>query len=165
MAAFLELESLVGGEKPSSCSSLFAFGCELNSTACSFTFQVSEEDDSDHFLILSTVCLSANAKDECNTVELVGHDYQNKEIAVPVANLKWSCQPMVALQNFELQPPVTFRLHSGSGLVHLSGRHQIFHRKDLSEFSDEEEISEEDESIEEEEEFSPLKPAKKQRTS
>lgn len=41
------------------------------------------------------VSLSAGAKDECNIVEVVGRDYQNQEIAVPVANLKLSCQPLV----------------------------------------------------------------------
>ncbi|XP_003224272.1 nucleoplasmin-3 [Anolis carolinensis] len=165
MASFLDLESSGDGEEVSGCASHFAFGCELNSTTRSFTFQVNEEDDSDHSLVLSTVCLTASAKDECNIVELVGRDYQNKEIIVPVANLKSSCLPMVSLHNFELEPPVTFRLRSGSGPVHLSGRHQIFHRRDLSEFSEEEELSEEDESVEEEEELSPIKPAKKQRSS
>nr|XP_060624238.1 nucleoplasmin-3 [Anolis sagrei ordinatus] len=168
MASFLDLESSEDGEKATGCVSHFVFGCELNSATRSFTFQVNEEDDSDHSLVLSTVCLSASAKDECNIVELVGRDYQNKEVTVPVANLKSSCLPMVSLHNFELEPPVTFHLRSGSGPVHLSGRHQIFHRRDLSEFSEEEEeLSEEDDSAEdeEEEELSPIKPAKKQRSS
>lgn len=89
---------------------------------------------------------------------------------MPVANLKLSCQPWLCLDNFELQPPVTFRLRSGSGPVHLAGQHQIFHRKDLSEDGDEfseedEDFSEDDESVEEEEELPPIKPAKKQRKS
>lgn len=44
---------------------------------------------------LFKACLSEGAKDECNIVEVVGRDYQNKEVAVPVANLKLSCQPWV----------------------------------------------------------------------
>ncbi|XP_062988618.1 nucleoplasmin-3 [Elgaria multicarinata webbii] len=170
MAAFLDLQSIVDGGKPSICTSRFVFGCELNSSARSYTFKVSEEDDSDHFLALNMVCLSEAATDECNIVEIVGRDYQNKEVVVPVANLKLSCQPWLCLDNFELQPPVTFRLRSGSGPVHLAGQHQIFHRSDLSEDEDEfneeeEDFSDEDESIEEEEELSPIKPAKKQRKS
>ncbi|KAJ7325123.1 hypothetical protein JRQ81_018143 [Phrynocephalus forsythii] len=148
-------------------------GCELNSSAPSYTFKVCEDDESDHFLALDMVCLSEGAKDECNIVEVVGRDYQNKEITVPVANLKLSCQPSLCLEHFEFQPPVTFHLRSGSGPVHLAGQHQIFHRKDLSESSEEEEededMNEEDSSTEEQEEdedddedFSPIKPAKKQ---
>ncbi|XP_026556951.1 nucleoplasmin-3 [Pseudonaja textilis] len=163
MASFLDLDSMDEGEAtPPICTSRFVFGCELNSSARSYTFKVSEEDDSDHFLALNMACLSEGAKDECNIVEVVGRDYQNKEVAVPVANLKLSCQPWLCLDNFEFQPPVTFRLRSGSGPVHLSGQHQIFHRKDLSDddFSDDEE-----ESIDQEEELSPIKPAKKKQKS
>ncbi|XP_020646524.3 nucleoplasmin-3 [Pogona vitticeps] len=163
MAAFVDLESFVNEIKPSICTNHFLFRCELNSSARSYTFEVCEEDETDHFLALDMVCLSEGAKDECNIVELIGRDYQNKEITVPVANLKLSCQPSLCLEHFELQPPVTFRLCSGSGPVHLAGQHQIFHRRDPSE-SSEEDVSEEDASIEEEEEeFSPIKPAKKQR--
>lgn len=41
------------------------------------------------------VCLTDGAKDECNVVEVVGRNHENQEIAVPVANLKLSCQPLV----------------------------------------------------------------------
>ncbi|KAM3835586.1 nucleoplasmin-3 [Vipera latastei] len=162
MASFLDLESLDGETTAPICTSHFVFGCELNSSARSYTFKVSEEDDSEHVLALNMACLSEGAKDECNIVEVVGRDYQNKEVAVPVANLKLSCQPWLCLDNFEFQPPVTFRLSSGSGPVHLAGQHQIFHRKNLSDddFSDEEE-----ESVDQEEELSPVKPAKKKQKS
>ncbi|POI20064.1 hypothetical protein CIB84_016189, partial [Bambusicola thoracicus] len=84
--------------------------CELTSSTKSYTFQVDEDDDSDHVLALSVVdedddsdhvlalsvvCLTDGAKDECNVVEVVGRDHKNQEIAVPVANLKLSCQPLV----------------------------------------------------------------------
>ncbi|XP_053160779.1 nucleoplasmin-3 isoform X1 [Hemicordylus capensis] len=166
MADFLDLESVNEVEAPI-CTSSFLFGCELNSSARSYTFKVSEEDDSDHILALNTVCLSEGAKDECNIVEIVGRDYQNQEIAVPVANLKLSCQPWLNLDDFMLRPPVTFSLRSGSGPVHLAGQHQILHRKDLSddEFSEEEEDFSEEDEFSEEEELSPIKPAKKQRKS
>ncbi|KAJ6669116.1 hypothetical protein lerEdw1_007925 [Lerista edwardsae] len=169
MADFLELESSVDGSDAPVCTGSFVFGCELSSSARSYTFKVSEEDDSDHILALKTLCLSAGAKDECNIVEVVGRDYQNQEIAVPVANLKLSCQPLLTLDGFWLQPPVTFRLCSGSGPVHLAGQHQILHRRDLSdddlsEEEEEEDFSEDDELVEEEE-LSAIKPAKKQRKS
>uniref|UniRef100_A0A8C9GB06 Nucleoplasmin core domain-containing protein n=1 Tax=Pavo cristatus TaxID=9049 RepID=A0A8C9GB06_PAVCR len=100
-------------------------GCELTASTKSYTFQVDEDDDSDHVLALSVVCLTDGAKDECNVVEVVGRNHKNQEIAVPVANLKLSCQPLLSLDNFKLQPPVTFRLAAGSGPVHLAGWHQI----------------------------------------
>uniref|UniRef100_A0A8C0VRB8 Nucleophosmin/nucleoplasmin 3 n=1 Tax=Cyanistes caeruleus TaxID=156563 RepID=A0A8C0VRB8_CYACU len=70
-------------------------GCELTASTKSYTFQVDKEDDSDHILALSVVCLTDGAKDECNVVEVVGRNHENQEIAVPVANLKLSCQPLV----------------------------------------------------------------------
>ncbi|XP_051655993.1 nucleoplasmin-3, partial [Manacus candei] len=130
-------------------------GCELTASTKSYTFQVDEEDDSDHILALSVVCLSDGAKDECNVVEVVGRNHENQEIAVPVANLKLSCQPLLSLDNFKLQPPVTFRLAAGSGPVHLSGWHRIMHREDAS-FEVDDDLSDEDE-----EELPPIMPAKK----
>uniref|UniRef100_A0A8C8R8T5 Nucleoplasmin-3 n=1 Tax=Pelusios castaneus TaxID=367368 RepID=A0A8C8R8T5_9SAUR len=148
MAAFLALESRGAGL----CS---VFGCELTAGARSYTFQVDEDDDSEHVLALSMVCLTDGAKDECNVVEVVGRDRQHQEIAVPVANLKLSCQPVLSLGDFRLQVPVTFHLKSGSGPVCLTGRHQILHRRALSEDEESEE--------EEEGEIAPIMPAKKQR--
>lgn len=45
--------------------------------------------------VSTQVCLTDGAKDECNVVEVVGRNHENQEIAVPVANLKLSCQPLV----------------------------------------------------------------------
>lgn len=36
-----------------------------------------------------------------------------------------SCSLQLSLDNFKLQPPVTFRLAAGSGPVHLAGWHRI----------------------------------------
>lgn len=135
------------------------FGCELTASTKSYTFQVDEDDDSDHVLALSVVCLTDGAKDECNVVEVIGRNHKNQEITVPVANLKLSCQPLLSLDNFKLQPPVTFRLAVGSGPVHLAGWHQILHRDDAS-FEEEEEDDDDDMS---EEEIAPIVPAKKER--
>ncbi|XP_054133272.1 nucleoplasmin-3 isoform X1 [Melozone crissalis] len=114
------------------CPGSVLFGCELTASTKSYTFQVDEEDNFDHILSLSTVCLTDGAKDECNVVEVVGRNHENQEIAVPVANLKLSCQPLLSLDNFKLQPPVTFRLAAGSGPVHLAGWHRISTHWDFS---------------------------------
>ncbi|XP_044237989.1 nucleoplasmin-3 isoform X2 [Ursus americanus] len=123
----------------------FFFGCELSGHTRSFTFKL---------------CLTEGAKDECNVVEVVARNHDHQEIAVPVANLKLSCQPMLSLDDFQLQPPVTFRLKSGSGPVRITGRHQIV---TISNDVSEEEESEEEGSEEEEAELCPILPAKKQR--
>ncbi|MEJ1276315.1 fibroblast growth factor 8 [Cricetulus griseus] len=103
----------------------FFFGCELSGHTRSFTFKVEEEEDTEHMLALNMLCLTEGAKEECNVVEVVARDHDNQEIAVPVANLRLSCQPMLSLDDFQLQPPVTFRLKSGSGPVRITGRHRI----------------------------------------
>ncbi|XP_025925338.1 nucleoplasmin-3 isoform X1 [Apteryx mantelli] len=146
---------------PSPVDLQYRAGCELTGSTKSYTFKVDEEDDSDHILALSVVCLTDGAKDECNVVEVVGRNHENQEIAVPVANLRLSCQPLLSLDNFQLQPPVTFRLAAGSGPVHLAGWHQITHREDAS-FEEEDDMSEEEDDMSEEE-IAPVMPAKKQR--
>ncbi|GAB1302481.1 Nucleoplasmin-3 [Apodemus speciosus] len=119
-------------------------GCELSGHTRSFTFKVEEEDDTEHVLALNMLCLTEGAKDECNVVEVVARDHDHREIAVPVANLRLSCQPMLSLDDFQLQPPVTFRLRSGSGPVRVTGRHQIVCiNNDLSEEESEDESEEE----------------------
>ncbi|GAB5578717.1 nucleophosmin isoform X2 [Prionailurus iriomotensis] len=133
--------------------------CELSGHTRSFTFKVEEEDESEHVLALTMLCLTEGAKDECNVVEVVARNHDHQEIAVPVANLKLSCQPMLSLDDFQLQPPVTFRLKSGSGPVRITGRHQIVTiSNDVSEEEESEEGSEEEEA-----ELCPILPAKKQR--
>ncbi|XP_050997138.1 nucleoplasmin-3-like [Acomys russatus] len=134
----------------------FFFGCELSSHTHSFTFKVEEEEDTEHVLALNMLCLTEGAKDECNVVEVVARDHDNQEIAVPVANLRLSCQPMLSLDDFQLQPPATFRLKSGSGPVCITGRHQIVCIN--SDFSEEES---EDEESEEEVKVCGILPAKK----
>ncbi|XP_004616393.1 nucleoplasmin-3 [Sorex araneus] len=135
----------------------FFFGCELSGHTRSFTFKVEEEDDAEHVLALTMLCLTEGAKDECNVVEVVARNHDHQEIAVPVANLKLSCQPMLSLDDFQLQPPVTFRLQSGSGPVRITGRHQIV---TISNDVSEEEESEEE--SEDEVELCSILPAKKQ---
>ncbi|XP_073760388.1 nucleoplasmin-3 isoform X3 [Callorhinus ursinus] len=66
---------------------------------------------------------------------------------------------MLSLDDFQLQPPVTFRLKSGSGPVRITGRHQIV---TISNDVSEQEESEEEGSEQEEAEWCPILPAKKQ---
>ncbi|CAD7682014.1 unnamed protein product [Nyctereutes procyonoides] len=61
------------------------------------------------------LCLTKRAEEECNVVEVMARNHYHQEIAVPVANLKLSCQFMFSLEDLQLQPPVTFCLKSGSG--------------------------------------------------
>ncbi|XP_013359561.1 PREDICTED: nucleoplasmin-3 [Chinchilla lanigera] len=187
-AAFLSPESRVrvagvGGVRapaPVTMDSFF-FGCELSSHTRAFTFSVEQEDGAEHVLALAMLCLTEGAKDECNVVEVVARSHDHREIAVPVANLRLSCQPMVrrgrgrglplprraapaasppspsqlSLDDFQLQPPVTFRLRSGSGPVRITGRHQIVTVSN--------DVSEDEEDDEEAAELCPVLPAKKQR--
>ncbi|CAH2322938.1 nucleoplasmin-3 [Pelobates cultripes] len=150
----------------------FLFGCELSSKTKRYTFEVDEEDECEHSLSLHTISLGADAKDEHNIIEVVARNYENKEITVPVANLKLSCQTMVNVEQFELQPPVTFCLKSGSGPVFLSGRHVIassaFSEDDDEEEDDDDEEEDDDdddddddEEEEEDEEVVAIKPVNK----
>ncbi|XP_074151496.1 nucleoplasmin-3 [Sminthopsis crassicaudata] len=132
----------------------FFFGCELSGQARSYTFQVEEEDNTEHVLALSMLCLTEDAKEECNVVEVVARNHEDEEITVPLANLRLSCQPMLSLGDFPIQPPVTFHLKSGSGPVYVTGRHQIV----SVEGSD---LSEEEENEDRDPEPQPILPAKK----
>lgn len=91
-------------------------------------------------------------------VEVIARNHDHEEIEVSVANLKSSCQPMFSLDDFQLQPPITFCLMSGSGPTQITGRHHIVTTSnDLSEEERKEEGSEEEEA-----ELCPILPADKQ---
>ncbi|XP_056388845.1 nucleoplasmin-3 [Hyla sarda] len=137
----------------------YIFGCELSAKTNHYTFKVEEDDDFEPNLSLCTISLGAEAKDEYNVVEVTGRDHNDEDITVPIATLKLSCQTMINLDNFVIQPPVTFRLKSGSGPVMLSGQVMVAPTPLDSEDDDEEEES--GDSDEEEEELTPIKPANK----
>ncbi|KAM4677581.1 nucleoplasmin-like [Discoglossus pictus] len=80
-----------------------------------------EEDYFEHLLKLWTICLGADAKDEVNVIAVEEKYTQGK--LVPIASLRPSILPMVNVSGLEFNPPVTFILTSGSGPVHISGRH------------------------------------------
>ncbi|XP_074505189.1 nucleophosmin 1b isoform X2 [Sebastes fasciatus] len=58
-------------------------------------------------------------------VEVEGLTYDGKSTKVPLVVLKPSVLPSMSLGGFEITPPVTFRLQSGSGPVHISGQHFV----------------------------------------
>ncbi|XP_031722771.1 nucleophosmin 1b isoform X2 [Anarrhichthys ocellatus] len=58
-------------------------------------------------------------------VEIEGLTYDGKSTKVPLVVLKPSVLPSMSLGGFEITPPVTFRLQSGSGPVHISGQHFV----------------------------------------
>ncbi|XP_077114377.1 nucleoplasmin-3 [Ranitomeya variabilis] len=141
----------------------YMFGCELSAKTSYYTFKVDEDEDDDYEpnLSLSTISLGEGAKDEYNMVEVTARNHNDEEITVPIATLKLSCQTMINLDNFVLQPPVTFRLRSGSGPVQLSGQ-VIVAPTDLDyDEEDEDEDDEDEDDEDDEEELAPIKPASK----
>uniref|UniRef100_A0A4W3K8P3 Nucleophosmin n=1 Tax=Callorhinchus milii TaxID=7868 RepID=A0A4W3K8P3_CALMI len=113
----------------------FLFGCELKEKK-DYTLDVGG-DDNEHQLSLRTVSLGVGASDGLHLVEAEALDYEGTPTKVVLAALKMSVQPTVSLGGFEITPPVTFRLKSGTGPVYISGQHLIALDEDLS--SDEEE--------------------------
>ncbi|XP_030046743.1 nucleophosmin isoform X3 [Microcaecilia unicolor] len=76
-------------------------------------------------LVLQTVCLGADASDDLHRVEVEAANSQGKLTKVQLVALKSSILTTVSLAGFAVTPPVSFRLKSGSGPVHISGHHFI----------------------------------------
>ncbi|KAM5132635.1 nucleoplasmin-3 [Mantella aurantiaca] len=155
--SLLDEESMDGRDSP---VESYMFGCELSSKTTHYTFQADEEDECEHNLSLCSVSLGEGVRDEYNVVEVTARNHINEDISVPIATLKLSCQTMVNLDNFVIQPPVTFRLKSGSGPVLLSGQVIVVPPDTDSEEEERDEDDSEDDE-EEEDDLTPIKPAKK----
>uniref|UniRef100_A0A3Q3VR28 Nucleophosmin n=1 Tax=Mola mola TaxID=94237 RepID=A0A3Q3VR28_MOLML len=84
-----------------------------------------DDDDTEQQLSLKAVCLGAEAEDKFHMVEVEGLTFDGKSTKVPLVVLKPSVMPSMSLGGFEITPPVTFRLQSGSGPVHISGQHFV----------------------------------------
>ncbi|XP_040217671.1 nucleoplasmin-3 [Rana temporaria] len=138
----------------------YMFGCELSSKISHYTFRGEEDDDCEHNLSLCSISLGEGVRDEYNVVEVTARNHANEDTTVPIATLKLSCQTMVNLNNFVIEPPVTFRLKSGSGPVLLSGEVIVVPLDLDSRDEDEDDDSDEDDE-EEEEDLTPIKPADK----
>ncbi|XP_075699115.1 nucleoplasmin-3 [Rhinoderma darwinii] len=139
----------------------YMFGCELSSKFLFYTFKVDDEDEFDPDLSLCTISLGEGAKDEYNVVEVTARDHNDQDITVPIATLKLSCQTMVNLDNFVIQPPVTFRLKTGSGPVHIAGQIVVGPTDFDSEEDDDDEDDDDDDEDDDEEELTPVKPVNK----
>ncbi|XP_036932984.1 nucleophosmin 1b isoform X1 [Acanthopagrus latus] len=103
---------------------MYLFGCTLKSDKREFKVDV-DDDDTEQQLSLKAVCLGAEAEDKFHMVEVEGLTYDGKKSKVPLVALKPSVLPSMSLGGFEITPPVTFRLQSGSGPVHISGQHFV----------------------------------------
>ncbi|XP_009316897.1 PREDICTED: beta-3 adrenergic receptor, partial [Pygoscelis adeliae] len=95
-------------------------GCQLNTGTRSFMVQ--EDDDFlEHLVLLRTICLGAEARDELHVVAVDSKNTYGDHM--PIAALRTSVLPMISLKGLELVPPVTFVLKCGAGPVYLSGQH------------------------------------------
>ncbi|CAG5988771.1 unnamed protein product [Menidia menidia] len=103
---------------------MYLFGCTLKSDKREFRVDI-DDDDAEQQLSLKAVCLGAEAEDKFHMVEVEGLTYDAKTTKVPLVVLKPSVLPSMNLGGFEITPPVTFRLLSGSGPVHISGQHFV----------------------------------------
>ncbi|KAL2296339.1 hypothetical protein Nmel_018640 [Mimus melanotis] len=118
------------------------WGCQLGTGARSCV--VKEDDDFlEHLVLLRTICLGADARDELHVVAVDSKNACGERRPVPIAALRSSLLPMVSLRGLELVPPVTFVLQSGAGPVYLSGQRVTMEDDAVSE-AHEEELSEED---------------------
>lgn len=103
---------------------MFLFGCTLKSDKKEYRVEI-DDDETEQQLSLKAVCLGADAEDKVHMVEVEGLTFDGKTTTVPLAALKPSVLPSVTLGGFEITPPVTFRLQSGSGPVYISGQHFV----------------------------------------
>ncbi|XP_032084651.1 nucleoplasmin-2 [Thamnophis elegans] len=99
------------------------WGCQLNRENPVYTFGIPEEWSCEQQLSLRTICLGENAKDEFHVVEILQPKDSTNSTPVRIATLKLSILPMATLAGFDLTPPITFKLKSGSGPVYLAGQH------------------------------------------
>ncbi|XP_043537633.1 nucleoplasmin-2b [Chiloscyllium plagiosum] len=132
------------------------WSCELNANQLTQKFEVTDDELSEHQLVLKTICLGVGAKDEVNIVEIVPED---ESAPIPIATLQLSILPMTTICGIELTPPVTFRLRNGSGPVYVTGQNMVL--EDYPWGEEEEQEEEEEEEQEEEEVETPPKPVKR----
>ncbi|XP_061832538.2 nucleophosmin 1b isoform X1 [Nerophis lumbriciformis] len=127
---------------------MYLFGCTLRADKREYKVDV-DEDETEQQLSLKAACLGAEAEDKFHMVEVEALTYDGKTTKVPLvvlkpsvlpsvskqamkSYLKWSEEniirlscPQMTLGGFEITPPVTLRLLSGSGPVHISGQHFV----------------------------------------
>ncbi|XP_072353809.1 nucleophosmin 1b isoform X2 [Scyliorhinus torazame] len=105
-------------------SSVYLFGCVLEEGKKEYKFQL-HDDRMAHQLILRTVCVGPETKDELHVIELEAMNPNGKMIKVPLTSLKPSILTTTVLGGFEVSPPVCLRLKTGSGPIYISGEHIV----------------------------------------
>ncbi|XP_032891784.1 nucleophosmin-like [Amblyraja radiata] len=100
------------------------FGCMLEGSKKEYKFKV-QDDSTAHQLVLRTVCVGPETKDELHVIELEAMSANGKMIKMPLTSLKPSVLTSMGLGGFEVSPPVRFRLKTGSGPIYISGEHII----------------------------------------
>ncbi|KAM6456498.1 nucleoplasmin-like [Liasis olivaceus] len=104
--------------------SLF-WGCELNDTTPRCV--VKEEDDLlEHLVYLRIVTVGEDANDETHVSDVESRNMASVPEPVLIVSLKHSVLAMVCLDGFELLPPVSFILKSGTAPIYLNGQHLIW---------------------------------------
>ncbi|XP_077464813.1 nucleophosmin 1b [Stigmatopora argus] len=103
---------------------MYLFGCTLKSDKREYKVDV-DDDETEQQLSLKAACLGAEAEDKFHTVEVEAHTFDGKATKIPLVVLKPSVLPSMGLGGFEITPPVTLRLLSGSGPVYISGQHFV----------------------------------------
>lgn len=93
-----------------------------------YKFKV-QDDSTAHQLVLRTVCVGPETKDELHVIELEAMSANGKMIKMPLTSLKPSVLTSMGLGGFEVSPPVRFRLKTGSGPIYISGEHIIGMKK------------------------------------
>uniref|UniRef100_UPI00358E2799 nucleophosmin-like n=1 Tax=Myxine glutinosa TaxID=7769 RepID=UPI00358E2799 len=130
----------------------YLFGCSL-AAGKSQSFTLSQKSHDQHeFLLLHTASLGGSAPDEVHVLEISGTGFEKKQISVPVATLRQSVQPSIALHGLELHPPVKLNLLTGAGPLHVCGQHIVENEDDFEEEEEEDEDEEFDEEEDDEEE-------------
>ncbi|EDO43163.1 predicted protein [Nematostella vectensis] len=95
----------------------------------------------EHKLVLSQACLGSKATGK-SMVEVTSMDFKGDDSTHTIVSLREGATEMCAL-NLAFSPPVTFKLASGNGPVHLTGNHvQSLTEDDESESESEEEEEE-----------------------
>jgi len=147
----------------------YVWGCELKADAPVATWDHTEEDDDEDFVVhtlrLKQIVLGASAEPgQRNVVELETKTFNGETLTASIASLEVSKTENVALDlEFTNEIPVTFRLVSGAGPVHLTAQHTVEFPEDDSEDEAETEAETCDEDVQDAREI--LKAIRKRKAS
>ncbi|XP_032537764.1 nucleoplasmin-like [Chiroxiphia lanceolata] len=118
------------------------WGCQLG-TGAQRSVVKEGNDFLEHLVLLRTICLGADARDELHVVAVDSKNASEEHRSVPIAALRSSVLPMISPKALELVRPITVVLQCGAGPVYLSGQ-CITLEDDANSEAKEEEFLEED---------------------